>query len=115
MDNKDIRRNIRASTEALTIGGRYFLSSFYEKRGAWIRVIAKSTKTNGAGWPSSVTYEVIEPVSDRDNSFHENYYVPGKQGICNATNLYKVREHASHYHKYPHLRKYNKRATTQPR
>ena len=115
MDNKDIRRNIRASTEALTLGGRYFLSSFWDKSGAWVRVIAKSTKTNSAGWPSSVTYVVIEPEDHRGNPFHLDNYAPGTQGICNATNLYKVREHAAHRHKYPHLRKYMERATTQPR
>lgn len=66
----------------------YFLSSFRELQGAWVKVLDKSTKENTAGWNSMVTVEVISSVD-------ENYYKPGAVHTVNATNLYEDRNHAS--------------------
>lgn len=83
---------IIARTNAIVVGDKYFLSSFYDKSGAWVIVEAKSTKKNSAGWPSSVSYRVIESVDD-------TYHGVGHMGTCNATNLYETREAASHINK----------------
>ena len=84
---------IKAQTEAIVVGQKYFLSSFYDSDGMWVKVLSKSTKSNGAGWPSSVEYEVIEPIGE---SAKRPYYQPGKIGTCNASNLYPSREAAAH-------------------
>lgn len=83
----------KAATAPLTIGGTYFLSSFYDKDGAWVKIVAASTKKNGVGWNSSVEVEVIEPVGD-DRS--KEWHAPGTKHTVNATNLYVKREDASH-------------------
>ena len=86
---KAIKDSVKKKTQALEIGKVYFLSSFYDKEGAWIAVLDKSTKINKCGWPSTVTYEVIEKVGNT------KYYQEGNTGTCNASNLYKKREQAS--------------------
>lgn len=83
-------------TNEIEVGKVYFLSSFYDKDGAFVKVLAKSTKKNLAGWPSSVRYEVIETVGEDRSAF----YAKGKIGTCNATNLYEQREKASAETKY---------------
>ena len=85
-------------THEMAVGETYFLSSLYDKDGAWVRVLKATTETNGAGWPSTVTYKVLESVGDA------RYYTEriGKTGTCNATNLYEQRHHAAHAHKYRH-------------
>ena len=90
---------IKAATKALKIGGKYFLSSFYDKEGAWVKVIEATTKINGAGWPSSVKVEVLEVVTERPNASYQFYKV-GAIHTVNATNLYAKRENASHTAKW---------------
>jgi hypothetical protein len=86
-----IHQRIINRTNQIKVGRVYFLSSFYDKDGAFVKVTSKSTKTNKAGWPSSVSYEVIEKVGEHNS----NFYAVGNTGICNATNLYEQRESAS--------------------
>lgn len=86
-DLKTAKRNSIAKTNAIVIGGTYFLSSFYDKDGAMVKVLAKSTATNSAGWPSSVTVQVIAPLggeAERANLF----YAAGAVHSVNASNLY---------------------------
>lgn len=73
-----------ARTEAIVVGNTYFKSNFYDKHGSWVVVTGKSTKINGAGWPSSVSYRVIERVGTDSSHTDE----PGYEGTCNACNLY---------------------------
>ena len=84
------KAKIQARTDEIVVRGRYFLSSFYDKDGSWVEVLDKSHKTNSAGWPSSVTYRVLESVGGL------GAHPVGHEGICNASNLYERREDASH-------------------
>src|SRR4030067_3836100 len=85
-------RRIIARNNQIEIGKIYFLSSFYGKEGAYVRVTAKSTKENRCGWPSTVSYEVVESVNSQ-------YYTKHLNGNCNATNLYESRELAANPYK----------------
>ena len=96
-NTKSLKRKIRTRHAQIKIGTRYFLSSFYDKEGAWVEVLAKSTKKNGAGWPSSVSIKVLEPVGEPRAA---GFYAPGSLHTVNATNLYKQIEHASAAYKY---------------
>ena len=87
------RRKIINRTNQIVVGKTYFLSSFYDKDGTWVKVLEKSTKINSAGWPSSVSYKIIEPVGDCVNW---EWHQAGRTGTCNATNLYENRADASH-------------------
>lgn len=75
---------IKRRTEEIEIGGTYFLSSFYDKSGAMVKVLSKSTKLNSCGWPSSVEVEVLEPINEKGS-----YYAVGSKHTVNATNLYE--------------------------
>jgi hypothetical protein len=94
---KAMKANSIAATNAIEIGGIYFLSSFYDKDGATVKVLSKSTKMNSAGWPSSVEIEVIEPLG---GEIGKSYYAAGVARTVNASNLYKNRADASHTAKY---------------
>jgi hypothetical protein len=94
---KAMKANSIARTAAIVIGGVYFLSSFPDQDGCTFKVLAKSTKTNSAGWPSSVTIEVTEPHGDDVN---KPYYAPGTVHSVNAANLYLNRADASHAAKF---------------
>ena len=90
---KATRRKIIDRTNQIVVGKTYFLSSFYDKDGEYVTILDKSTKINSMGWPSTVTYETIEPVGDCvDKAWHQ----PGRTGTCNASNLYENRADASH-------------------
>ena len=93
------RQKIRGRTAEMVKGNTYWLSSFYDKDGVYVRVLDASTKTNSAGWPSTVLYEVVEPIGD---CVGRAWYKPGIQGTCNATNLYEDRSDSSHASKYAH-------------
>lgn len=93
MSNAEIRQKIRNRTSEIVKGKIYWLSSFYEKDGAYVRVLDASTKTNKAGWPSTVLYEVVEPIGDCAT---KEWYKPKEQRTCNATNLYENRSDSSH-------------------
>ena len=93
------KQRIKDATNALKIGGTYFLSSFYDKEGAMVKVLEATTKTNRAGWPSSVKVEVLEVITDRPNASYQFYKI-GDIHTVNATNLYTKREDASHTAKW---------------
>lgn len=93
MNMKATREKIIQRTNEIVVGNTYWLSSFYDKSGTYVKVLDASTKTNGAGWPSSVSYEIIEPVGDLAK---DEWQQPGKVGICNASNLYENRSDSSH-------------------
>jgi hypothetical protein len=82
---------IIARTKEIKIGQIYFLSSFYEKDGAMVEVLSKSTKLNSCGWPSSVSVKVIEPLG---SDVQKPFYATGTVHSVNATNLYERREDA---------------------
>ena len=84
---KSLHRTVAIKHARITVGNRYFLSHFLDKEGAIVRVLSKSTKTNKAGFNSTVVVEVLE--SDC------NYYKPGAQHTVNAANLYEHRMYAS--------------------
>ena len=85
---------IKARTKEIVVGGAYFLSSFFEKDGAMVKIISTSTEINSAGWPSTVEYEVLKRIGKTRHVI--THYPKGRTGTCNATNLYENREDASH-------------------
>jgi hypothetical protein len=92
LNKKKTVARIKARTAEIKIGETYFLSSFYDKAGAMVRVDAKSTKLNSAGWPSTVSVTVLEEIGENSGTF----YRPGNVITCNATNLYERIEMANH-------------------
>ena len=84
--NKLINDKCKQKTESLMVGAVYFLSSFHDEQGAFVRVLNKSTEKNSCGWSSSVTVEVTEIVTGRTkDSFHERYpFGPSKKGVSGA-------------------------------
>jgi hypothetical protein len=108
MTTTEILQKIRNRTAEIVKGEIYWLSSFYEKDGAYVRVLEASTKTNHAGWPSTVLCEVVEPIGDCAT---REWYKPNVQRICNATNLYENRNDSSHASKYAHLAWYKSEVT----
>jgi hypothetical protein len=91
LNMKKTKLRIVARTQEIKVGETYFLSSFHDVDGAFVKVLSKSTKPNSAGWPSSVEIEILEPFGEANKSF----YAKGKQRTVNATNLYEHREDAS--------------------
>jgi len=87
LNMKALHRVVDIKHQQCRVGQVYFLSHFLDKEGAMVRVLSKSTKTNKAGFRSSVNIEVLE--SDCD------YYRPGAKHTVNAANLYKERHHAN--------------------
>ena len=83
-----VKSGIKAATNAIVVGETYFLSDFFEKSGYMVKVTAKSTKLNSAGWPSTVSFQVLEVIG---GAFRKVGYV----GSCNATNLYTDRAMAA--------------------
>lgn len=81
-------------TNKIEIGSTYFLSSFHDKEGAFVKVINKSTEENSCGWPSQVKVEVIEAINPH-NDWARKHYAPGTMHTVNACNLYTKREDAS--------------------
>jgi len=98
------REKSRTTAKELEIGGTYFLSSFYEKDGAWVKVLSVDAK---AKWPSA-TIEVLEPLGRDlehvqwaiDRNLGPTFFSPGKVHSVNPTNLYKNRDDASHAAKF---------------
>ena len=74
----------------LNAGGRYFLSSFHEKDGGWVRLIGY--KPGG-----HVVVEMLKPVG-----CVSAHYTPGRRSCAHPSNLYNSRHDASHAHKYRH-------------
>ena len=100
IDKAKTRQKIRDRTAEIVKGKIYWLSSFYDKDGAYVKVLDASTKTNSAGWPSTVLYEVVEPIGDCAS---KEWHKQGVQRTCNATNLYENRNDSSPSEKYGHL------------
>lgn len=87
LNMKSLHKAVAIKHARVEVGSKYFLSHFHDKEGAIVRVLSKSTKTNRAGFNSSVNVEVLE--SDCD------YYKPGALHTVNAANLYEHRTYAS--------------------
>lgn len=95
---KALKAKSAARTNEIAVGQKYFLSIFHDKEGVWVEVLDKSAKINRAGFPSTVTYKILEQVGvERHNA---PSYEIGKIGNCNATNLYERQELASPAAKY---------------
>lgn len=95
----EIRKSCIEKTNKIVVGDTYFLSSFYDKDGAFVEVLSKSTEKNDAGWNSSVEIKILESVGD--NVLAPSFYAIGKIHTVNAANLYKTRELASHKIQFP--------------
>jgi len=88
--NHEINQEAIARTNAIEVGGTYFLSDFFDKAGATVKVLSKSTKRNTAGWNSSVEVEVTENLGA-----DKKHYAKGTKHSVNAGNLYQNREDAA--------------------
>jgi len=73
-------------TDELVVGDYYWISREWEKTGAFVKILEKSTELNRVGLPSLVTVEVVKPVGA---------YELGQVKTMNATNIYDHREHSS--------------------
>ena len=104
MSMKDAQKRIEARTHEIVAGDTYWLSSFRDTDGVWVKVTDTSTKKNRAGWNSTVTYEVLRvDAPSYPHMLTSDMYAVGAIGTCNATNLYENREDSSFAAK--HLRK----------
>ena len=86
---------IKANTNAIEVGGTYFLSNFHDKSGCNVKVLSKSTKINAAGWPSSVQVRVVVTIG-MDSAWDLKYYAIDSIHNANASNLYTDRSLAAH-------------------
>ena len=94
--NVDAQKQIEARTNEIVIGDTYWLSSFGDSNGHYVKVIDTSTKQNRAGWNSTVTYEVVSSdVPSYPHMLTMDMYAVGAIGTCNATNLYENRKDAA--------------------
>ena len=75
-----------ARTDELTVGDYYWISRDWEKTGAFVKILEKSTELNRVGLPSLVKVEVVKPVGA---------YKLGEVKTMNATNIYDHRDHSS--------------------
>ena len=73
-------------TDELVVGDYYWISRDWEKTGAFVKILEKSTELNRLGLPSTVKVEVVKPVGA---------YKLGEVKTMNATNIYDHREHSS--------------------
>ena len=73
-------------TEELDMDRYYWISQDWEKTGAFVKILEKSTDPNPAGLPSSVTVEVVQPAGA---------YRSGQIKLMNATQIFDHRAHAS--------------------
>jgi hypothetical protein len=73
-------------TDELIVGDYYWISQDWEKTGAFVKILEKSTELNRVGLPSLVTVEVVKPVGA---------YKLGQVKTMNATNIYDHRDHSS--------------------
>ncbi len=87
-----------ARTDELTVGDYYWISRDWEKTGAFVKILEKSTELNRVGLPSLVTVEVVKPVGA---------YKLGQVKTMNATNIYDHRDHSS-------LENFRKKMSGQP-
>lgn len=88
LNMKAMHKAVAVKHAAINVGQVYFLSNFYDKEGAMVRVVSKSNKVkNKAGFYSIVNVEILE------SDYH--YYKVGEMHTVNASNLYERRELAS--------------------
>ena len=83
-----MKKDISDRTDEIEVGKSYWLSTFHDKDGAYVKVSKKSKKQNSAGWLHT-SYPHME----------ESYAV-GTIHTVNATNLYNDRHESSHTHKF---------------
>jgi hypothetical protein len=91
-DMKALKAKIAKRHSEIQVGATYFLSNFYDKDGATVRVVSKSNKKNKCGWNSIINVEIL------DSDYH--YYKIGETHTVNATNLYEQRHLASPEYRY---------------
>ena len=88
LNMKALHQKVAEAHNRIVVGKTYFLSNFYDKEGATVRVVSKSNKRkNKAGFYSIVNVEIL------DSDYH--YYKVGETHTVNAANLYERREDAS--------------------
>lgn len=87
-----LRQKVANRHQEIKIGATYFLSNFYDKEGATVRVVSKNDRPNRCGWHSQVNVEILE------SDYH--YYVIGTTHTVNASNLYDLRYQASAQYRY---------------
>jgi len=93
-----MRKRISDRTDEIEVGKTYWLSSFHDQDGAYVKVLKKSKKENRAGWNSTVHVAVTE--LDSSYAHHEKFYALDTVHTVNATNLYDDRHESSHTHKF---------------
>jgi len=87
---------IKNRNSQIKVGSTYFLSTCHDTVGVFVKILNKSDKINRGGFPSTITYEVLETYGDHHSNTH---YKIGKVGTCNAANLYEKRAFANHEYK----------------
>lgn len=88
LNMRALHKKVAEAHRKVVVGKTYFLSNFYDKEGATVRVVSKSDKRrNKAGFFSIVNVEILE------SDYH--YYKVGETHTVNAANLYERREDAS--------------------
>jgi len=93
-----MKKDISDRTDEIEVGESYWLSSFHDKDGAYVKVLKKSKKQNSAGWNSTVHVAVTE--LDSSYPHQQESYAVGTIHTVNATNLYNDRHESSHTHKF---------------
>jgi hypothetical protein len=73
-------------TEELVLDRYYWISKEWEKTGAFVKILEKSTDLNDVGLPSKVKVEVVRSVGA---------YTLGMIKTMNATQIYDHRAHSS--------------------
>jgi len=81
----EVQKQIEARTAEIVVGRSYFLNTFGMRDGATVTVLDVSTKKNRAGYNSTVTVEVYQPVGDEVT---KPRYAAGTVHTVNAVNLY---------------------------
>lgn len=95
-----MKKDISDRTDEIEVGKSYWLSTFHDKDGAYVKVSKKSKKQNSAGWNSTVHVEVTELHTTYPHM--EESYAAGTIHTVNATNLYDDRHESNHTHKFRH-------------
>jgi hypothetical protein len=93
-----MKKDISDRTDEIEVGKSYWLSTFHDRDGAYVKVSKKSKKQNSAGWNSTVHVEVTELHTSYPHM--EESYAVGTIHTVNATNLYNDRHESSHTHKF---------------
>jgi hypothetical protein len=92
--NRAMQQSAVDATNAIAVGGVYFLSHHHDIEGCMVRVDSKSTKKNGLGWASSVVVTVVDHTVGVPTG-NDDYYTIGSAHTVHAGNLYTNRKLAS--------------------